>query len=179
MFFPSTHPNSRKAATKTVFSAASSLPAVRVPTVYLLPACCARAASGHAAAAPPRSVMNARRCSWSNGIRSPPAGSEQQDIGLARVSQEGLERIYRLLAPRTLRRRGMAPQAAVLTSNGGEGCGKRHHFVQLPSGSNFVFDCANTRGENSAASASSDRLRDDATDAQIARLRCGRDRWHQ
>src|SRR5262245_48261762 len=39
---------------------------------------------------------------------------------------------------------------------------------QLPSGSSFVFDCANNRGENGAASAASDRLRDDATDAQIA-----------
>ena len=30
---------------------------------------------------------------------------------------------------------------------------------QLPSGSSFVFDCANNRGENGAASAASDRLR--------------------
>jgi hypothetical protein len=38
---------------------------------------------------------------------------------------------------------------------------------QLPSGS-IVFDCANNRGENGAAGVCSDRLRDDATDAQIA-----------
>ena len=31
------------------------------PMVGSLPACCARAASGHAAAAPPSSVMNSRR----------------------------------------------------------------------------------------------------------------------
>jgi hypothetical protein len=31
---------------------------------------CARAASGHAAAAPPSSVMNSRRFNWSNCIRS-------------------------------------------------------------------------------------------------------------
>jgi hypothetical protein len=34
--------------------------------------CCARAVSGHAAA-PPSSVMNSRRFSWSNCIRCPPA----------------------------------------------------------------------------------------------------------
>src|SRR5262249_34705490 len=33
--------------------------------------CCARAASGHVAAAPPRSAMNSRRLNWSNCIRSP------------------------------------------------------------------------------------------------------------
>jgi hypothetical protein len=36
------------------------------PMVCVFPVCCARAANGHAAAAPPRSVMNARRF-----IRSP------------------------------------------------------------------------------------------------------------
>jgi hypothetical protein len=35
------------------------------------PACCARAASGHEAAAPPSSVMKSRRFNWSNCIRSP------------------------------------------------------------------------------------------------------------
>jgi hypothetical protein len=34
-------------------------------------ACCARAASGHATAAPPSSVMKSRRLNWSNCIRSP------------------------------------------------------------------------------------------------------------
>ena len=46
--------------------------------------CCARAASGHAAAAPPSSVMNARR--FTPIDRVPPA--TLQDIELARVSQE-------------------------------------------------------------------------------------------
>ena len=36
-----------------------------------LTGCCARAANGHAAAAPPSSVTNPRRSSWSNCIRSP------------------------------------------------------------------------------------------------------------
>jgi hypothetical protein len=31
---------------------------------------------------------DSRRCSWSNGIRSPPAGTEHQNIELARVSQQ-------------------------------------------------------------------------------------------
>ena len=47
------------------------------------------------------------------------------------------------------------------------------------SGSSFVLDCANDRREYGAASASSDRLRDDAADAQITRLRCGGDRRQQ
>src|SRR5437870_4540640 len=38
----------------------------RMPMRRIRPPCCARAASGHAAAAPPRSVMNSRRF-----IRSP------------------------------------------------------------------------------------------------------------
>ena len=49
-------------ALQAAFSAAWTLPppALRMPTIYLFPACCARAASGHAAA-PPSSVMNSRR----------------------------------------------------------------------------------------------------------------------
>jgi hypothetical protein len=54
-----------------------------------------------------------------------------------------------------------------------------HDFGQLPSGSSFVLDRANDRREYGAASASSDRLRDNAAYAQIARLCCGRDRWQQ
>src|SRR5262249_34988902 len=45
----------------TVVSSATLLPATRMPTVYLLSACCALVDSGHAAAAPPSSVMNSRR----------------------------------------------------------------------------------------------------------------------
>src|SRR6266700_2155269 len=41
---------------------------------YRRPDCCARAASGHAAAAPPTSVMNSRRCSGRDAIFiAPPA----------------------------------------------------------------------------------------------------------
>ena len=49
-------------ALQAAFSAAWTLPppALRMPTIYLFPACCARAASGHAAA-PPSSVMKSRR----------------------------------------------------------------------------------------------------------------------
>lgn len=45
-----------------------------------------------------------------------------------------------------------------------------------PSGSGFILNRAHDRREYGAASASGDRLRDDAADAQIARLRRGRDR---
>src|SRR5262245_65148040 len=59
--------------------------------------CCARAASGKAAA-PPSSVMNARRFIRSNCIRSPPARAGLHDIELARISQVITERFYNLLA---------------------------------------------------------------------------------
>jgi hypothetical protein len=42
--------------------------------------CCALAASGYAMALPPSRVMNSRRFSWSNCIRSPT--SQVQDIEL-------------------------------------------------------------------------------------------------
>jgi hypothetical protein len=48
--------------------------------------CCARAASGHTAAAPPMSAMNARRCS--DRIAFGPA-SRLQDIELPGISQRG------------------------------------------------------------------------------------------
>src|SRR6516165_11393884 len=48
----------RNAATKRAF--VSGLPAARYP-ITGTPGCCAPAASGHAAAAPPRSVMKSRR----------------------------------------------------------------------------------------------------------------------
>jgi hypothetical protein len=49
-------------------------------------ACCARAASGQAAA-PPSSVMNSRRFMRSNCIPSPPARAGLQNIELAMVGQ--------------------------------------------------------------------------------------------
>jgi len=54
------------------------------PIVCSLPACCARATSGHAAIAPPTDVMNSRRF---NCIRCPQAGSPGQDTVLASISQ--------------------------------------------------------------------------------------------
>ena len=44
------------------------------PMVGSFPACCARAASGHAAAAPPSSVMNSRLPMPSMGTSSPEVG---------------------------------------------------------------------------------------------------------
>src|SRR5262249_31735563 len=49
--------------------------------------CCARATSGHAAAAQPSSVMNSRRLNRSNCIRSPPATYGLQDIELQEITQ--------------------------------------------------------------------------------------------
>src|SRR5262249_54095125 len=58
----------------------------RIPMRGGLAGCCARAASGHAAA-PPISVMNARRLIWPVCIRSPPARAGLHDIELAASSQ--------------------------------------------------------------------------------------------
>ncbi len=56
---PSSCSRCAKAATHGL--QADGVPAPKNPMVGSLPACCARAASGHATAAPPSSVMNSRR----------------------------------------------------------------------------------------------------------------------
>src|SRR5262245_952492 len=69
--------------------------------------CCARAASGHAAA-PPRRLMNARRFNWSKSIRTPLARAELQDIELAANSQRVSQRRYNLSYKRPARDRLLA-----------------------------------------------------------------------
>ena len=68
---PSLQPNSssrcRNAASQTCTSGLSAAPDWSTPMRRIRSACCARAASGHVAAAPPSSVMKARRLF----IRSP------------------------------------------------------------------------------------------------------------
>src|SRR5271154_5193946 len=62
MVRPSIQPSSRNRSTKAAVHALQiEASAPRNPTVGSLPACCARAASGHVAAPPPTSVMNSRR----------------------------------------------------------------------------------------------------------------------
>ena len=56
-----TSSRSRDVKAETHTSAVAGEPAPRKPTVGSLAICCARAPSGHAAAAPPSSVMKARR----------------------------------------------------------------------------------------------------------------------
>src|SRR5262245_1744529 len=46
-----------------------------------------------------------------------------------------------------------------------------------PSGSSLVLYCTNDRREYGSASATGDRLRDNSSNTQIARLRCSHDRW--
>src|SRR5262245_59911911 len=60
---PSIQPSSRNRSTRaaTHWLAAEGVAAPRKPIVRYLPSCCALAAIGHAAAAPPSSVMNSRR----------------------------------------------------------------------------------------------------------------------
>src|SRR5438128_164983 len=64
-FWPSVRPNCCKAwgnaATYDCGAASVAAPFISTPTRRTGPDCCARAASGHAAAAPPSSVMNLRR----------------------------------------------------------------------------------------------------------------------
>jgi len=70
MVRPSIQPSSRNRCTKAsvhvLWAEAGMTP--KNPMVGSLPACCARAASGHVAAAPPSSVMNSRRLNQSNCI---------------------------------------------------------------------------------------------------------------
>jgi hypothetical protein len=60
---PSLQPSSRSRCTKATVHRlqAEGVAVPSSPMVGRSPACCARAASGHAAAAPPRTVMNSRR----------------------------------------------------------------------------------------------------------------------
>ena len=62
MVRPSIQPSSRSRCTKAATHGSSGEGVVgpKNPMVGSFAACCARAASGHAAAAPPRSVMNSR-----------------------------------------------------------------------------------------------------------------------
>ena len=72
MLRPSVHPSFwssfRKAATLACPSASFSAYAISTPIRRTRSACCARAASGHAAAVPPSSVMNSRRLTSSIGL---------------------------------------------------------------------------------------------------------------
>src|SRR5258706_10256642 len=62
MVRPSIQPSSRRCATKAaVHGPKAEASAPKKPMVGSFPACCASAASGHAAAAPPNSVMKSRR----------------------------------------------------------------------------------------------------------------------
>jgi len=83
---PSLQPSSasacRNAATRVCMIGSPSRVGMRAPIRRIGPSCCARAASGHAAA-PPISVMNLRRRSWPDFICCPWLG--RQHNGLARV----------------------------------------------------------------------------------------------
>src|SRR5437016_8923092 len=64
MFCPSIYPRSRSPCRNSrQNSSGLILPITSTPMVGTF-GCCARAASGHAAAAPPSSVMNSRRLMW-------------------------------------------------------------------------------------------------------------------
>jgi len=66
------------------------------PDGHHFPPCSARAASGHAAAAPASSVMNSRLSI--DRIAFDPRRAGLQNIELARISQDVRERFYNLLA---------------------------------------------------------------------------------
>jgi len=85
----SIQPSSRSLCTKASVEALSNdaLFAHRTPIVGSLPACCARAASGHAAAAPPSSVMKSRRLTPSIGL--PPLGWATDTYRMLNLAQRG------------------------------------------------------------------------------------------
>src|SRR5262249_16780260 len=66
---PSIQPSSRSRAAKAAVHGPQDVGSAPIS----LPACCPRAASGHAAAAPPSSDMNARRLMLHTGLSLPPA----------------------------------------------------------------------------------------------------------
>src|SRR6516164_2105334 len=71
MFCPSIHPSSRNALEKAVMTEVKTgTLGLRKPIVCIFPACCARAASVHAAAEPTITLMKSRR-----RIASPKAGT--------------------------------------------------------------------------------------------------------
>src|SRR5262245_39394884 len=75
MVRPSLQPSSRSRWTKAATNRlqVAGVVAPRNPIVGSFPACCARAASGHAAAAPPSKAMNLRRLTSSMGSSPEPA----------------------------------------------------------------------------------------------------------
>ena len=85
---PSTQPSSRNRCTKaaTQRRQAAGVVVPRNPIVDTLAGCWACARSGHAAAAPPMSVMNSRRFIQSPRRRLPAASSALQGRGLWRSS---------------------------------------------------------------------------------------------
>src|SRR5262249_43380554 len=52
-------------------SGSSAAVDINTPLRRIRPPCCARAANGHVAAAPPSNAMNSRRLNWSNCVRFP------------------------------------------------------------------------------------------------------------
>src|SRR5262249_16014402 len=81
------HPSSRSRCTKEPTHWAATVDVVEpINPMVGFPGCCARAATGHAAA-PPSSVMNSRRFNGANCIRPLPASAGLQDNELAIVSQ--------------------------------------------------------------------------------------------
>jgi hypothetical protein len=84
-FCPSTYPSScirRSKATQNV--AVRGLTSDTTPTRSILGGVCARAASGHVAAAPPRSLMNSRRFTRSPRRQARAATAARQDLACAR-----------------------------------------------------------------------------------------------
>ena len=68
------------------WACAAGVPAPKNPMVGSLPGCCARAASGHAAAVPPRRAMNSRRFNRSSSFAGPTNVGTPSRIAEHRVS---------------------------------------------------------------------------------------------
>src|SRR5262245_40260184 len=92
MFCPSLRPCSRKPCRKFSIHIGGGGPIRRKPIRLTLPGCCARAMSGHAAAALPRRVMNSRLLT-----RAP--HMHDADIRLSDLRSRGAPRLLRCSEP--------------------------------------------------------------------------------
>src|SRR5262245_22549848 len=95
---PSIQPSSRRRCRKAPTNGLQIVGVVapRNPIVGDLPGCCARAASGHATAVPPSSVMNSRRPMSNMAVSSPPSACRAQPATVRPVSLMGGPELYEL-----------------------------------------------------------------------------------
>ncbi len=171
---PSIQPSSFNRCTKSAinWSLADRVLARKKPMVGLLAVCCARAASGQATAAPPKTVMNSRRLRSSILPRChrhhTPATGGLGLVGLPhlQLADEGLNRLwarpeFTVLRPRTTDQPHSAAGCMALEGMVGLRCNQESGDVDNPASSD---DChIHWKSTNADWPASSDRRKSNDT----------------